>query len=210
MSRQNKKQTRGRPKDQEKAKAILAAAAKRFIECGMTRTAMQDIADEAGVSKYTVYNHFGTKEELFRRIIHNKCETNMSDSVLDIALKQSPEEGLFTLGTAFVGIIYNDEAIAMHRTIMSESRHDTGLAKLFYQAGPERVYGLMRTYLSHLEKEKICEFDNIQRAVEVFLSFFTGPLHMQTILKTAPKPTQKELEAFTRENVGFFMKIFRC
>ncbi len=206
MTKQEK--TRGRPKDEDKAAAILEAASRQFIEKGMQRTNMQEIANEAGVSKYTVYNHFGSKEELFQRIIHNKCTTNMGESMLERALAQEPEEGLYTLGMGFIGIIYNDEAVAMHRTVMSESRNGGDIAKLFYETGPERVFGLLRTYFVHLEAKGICRFEDIQRAAEIFVSFFTGPLHMKTVLKIQAKPTQKQLEAFTRENVSFFLRIF--
>lgn len=210
MSEKKPVRSRGRPKDADKAAAILAAAGKQFTAQGMNRTTMQDVANEAGVSKLTVYNHFGTKEVLFQHVIQNKCNTNMSEEIVQEALKQTPEEGLFCLGMAFIGIIFNDDAMAMHRTIMSESRHDTNIAKLFYETGPGKVYEIFRNYFKHLEAIGTCQFEDVQRAVEVFVSFFTGPLHTRTVLQTHRKPTKEELEQFTRENVIFFMRIFGC
>lgn len=199
---------RGRPKDQEKAAAILEAASKHFVQNGMVRTTMQDIADEAGVSKLTVYNHFGTKDALFQKIIQNKCAMHMSKSLLETALEQKAKDGLYTLGMGFIGIIYNDEAIAMHRTIMGESRHDKSIAKLFYKSGPERVFEMVDAYLNHLQKNGECRFEDISRASEVFLSLFTGATHMKAVLETEKKPSGKKLENFTHENVDFFLRIF--
>jgi TetR/AcrR family transcriptional regulator of autoinduction and epiphytic fitness len=48
---------------------ILNAAARVFIEVGYDRASMDAIADEAGASKRTVYNHFPSKEELFGQVI---------------------------------------------------------------------------------------------------------------------------------------------
>src|SRR5581483_4919217 len=48
--------------------AILAAAFARFTHYGFRRTSMEDIADEAGVSRAALYLHFRNKEELFRSL----------------------------------------------------------------------------------------------------------------------------------------------
>ncbi len=46
--------------------AILAAAVKLFTQFGYRRTAMDDIAREAGVAKGTLYLYFAGKAEVFR------------------------------------------------------------------------------------------------------------------------------------------------
>lgn len=199
---------RGRPKDAEKADAILQAAGEAFTQNGLNHTTMQDIAKNARVSKYTVYNHFGSKEDLFETVIRNKCATHMSDELLQKAFTQSPIEGLYSLGFGFVEIIYSEEALAIHRTIMAESRHDNTIAKLFYQSGPEQAFNKLSAYLDYLEKNNICRFKNIERACEIFFSLFTGVTHMKTVLKTEDKPTVGYLKKMTQENVDIFMKIF--
>ena len=51
----------GRPKDPGKRAAILDAAKRLFVSQGFERVSMDQIAAEAGVSKLTVYSHFGDK-----------------------------------------------------------------------------------------------------------------------------------------------------
>ncbi|AEL07902.1 transcriptional regulator [Xanthomonas campestris pv. raphani 756C] len=46
--------------------AILAAAQQLFTQQGLERTSMDRIAEDAGVSKATVYAYFASKEVLFR------------------------------------------------------------------------------------------------------------------------------------------------
>ncbi|MBB5936912.1 TetR/AcrR family transcriptional regulator [Streptomyces zagrosensis] len=57
----------GRPAGRLSAKreAILRAAVEVFLREGYARASVDAIAEEAGVAKQTVYNHFGDKERLF-------------------------------------------------------------------------------------------------------------------------------------------------
>lgn len=48
---------------------ILDAAEQLFYDLGVEHTSMDQLAQVAGVSKRTVYNHFANKEELFQAII---------------------------------------------------------------------------------------------------------------------------------------------
>ena len=54
--------------------SILAAAKRAFLAAGFGAVSMDTIAREAGVSKATVYAHFGSKEELFGAVIERECE----------------------------------------------------------------------------------------------------------------------------------------
>jgi len=60
------------PKDtiglREKHEAILAAARTLFGHYGYRRTSIDDIAQEAGIAKGTVYLYFKSKEEIFRAL----------------------------------------------------------------------------------------------------------------------------------------------
>ena len=59
----------GRPKDPSKRQAILDAARQMFTAQGFDGASMDQIAAEAGVSKLTVYSHFGDKETLFGEVV---------------------------------------------------------------------------------------------------------------------------------------------
>jgi AcrR family transcriptional regulator len=57
--------------------AILAAAQTCFWRNGMRRTAIEDVAREAGVAKGTVYLYFASKEELFATLAAELCEASL-------------------------------------------------------------------------------------------------------------------------------------
>jgi len=58
----------------EKKRAdIIQAAKDEFRDNGFTATSMDRIAEAASVSKRTVYNHFDSKETLFKAIVQDMC-----------------------------------------------------------------------------------------------------------------------------------------
>lgn len=54
---------------EKKKRAIKDAALSLFTEHGYKDVKIEDIAKEANVSQVTIYNHFGSKETLFREIM---------------------------------------------------------------------------------------------------------------------------------------------
>jgi TetR/AcrR family acrAB operon transcriptional repressor len=56
----------------ERPRQILSAAAAVIIRLGYDKTTMKDIADEAGVSRGTVYLYFKGKEEIFEALIYHE------------------------------------------------------------------------------------------------------------------------------------------
>ncbi|MDY7104759.1 MAG: TetR/AcrR family transcriptional regulator [Actinomycetota bacterium] len=77
----------------DKRRAILDAAADVFATQGYERASVDAIATRSGVSKPTIYNHFGTKDELFRASIAEsaaRVHTESADALL------CPERGVDT------------------------------------------------------------------------------------------------------------------
>jgi len=61
------------PRDQRRAQ-LLDAANEVFTTKGYHAAAMDDIADAAGVSKPVLYQHFGSKLDLYLALLDNSCE----------------------------------------------------------------------------------------------------------------------------------------
>src|ERR1039458_1340509 len=56
--------TRGRPRSERARKAILEAAAELLLARGLSAVSMDAVAEQAGVSKATIYRWWPTKETL--------------------------------------------------------------------------------------------------------------------------------------------------
>jgi TetR/AcrR family transcriptional regulator len=53
----------------DKLEVILAAAQKRFAHYGLIKTSMNEIADDIGMSKASLYYYFKDKEAIFQEVI---------------------------------------------------------------------------------------------------------------------------------------------
>lgn len=61
--------------DSEKSiQTILDVSTKLFLEKGFDKTSMQDIANEAKMSKGAIYHHFKSKEEIVNLVIDLQCK----------------------------------------------------------------------------------------------------------------------------------------
>ncbi|MER5307102.1 TetR/AcrR family transcriptional regulator [Streptomyces sp. NPDC002773] len=67
------------PRAARKRQAIVRAARALFLREGFG-VGMDAIAAEAGVSKVTVYNHFGSKEALFTAVVAGALDEPLADS----------------------------------------------------------------------------------------------------------------------------------
>ncbi len=69
-----------RKRKERKKEGIRQAAIELFSKYGFGRVSINDIAREAGVSHVTVYNHFGSKEELVNDVIKTEINKLMDKS----------------------------------------------------------------------------------------------------------------------------------
>ncbi|MEL6930182.1 MAG: TetR/AcrR family transcriptional regulator, partial [Cyanobacteria bacterium J06600_6] len=81
-------------KSETKTEAVLQGAMKEFLQNGYAGTSMDKVAKSAGVSKATVYSHFGDKENLFNAVmqdlVKDKFQTMMGLESPQ-ALEQDPK-----------------------------------------------------------------------------------------------------------------------
>lgn len=171
----------GRPKDPEKRASILDAARRLFISQGYERVSMDQIASEAGVSKLTVYSHYGDKESLFGEAVRAHCEQGMPTSLFDEDAKTPLRKRLEVIGRAFFAMVMAPEAVAGHRILCSPQVTASGLPTVFWEAGPQRV---QRAFAALLERRiAVGELDIVdpQRASAFFFTLLKGDPHAQAV-----------------------------
>lgn len=63
----------------ETEQKIIEGAIRTFLRFGAKKTTMSDIADAAGVSRQTVYDAFGNKDEVIRASIRSITDKNLAE-----------------------------------------------------------------------------------------------------------------------------------
>jgi len=78
----------------ETIELILSASMKLFNEKGFDKTSMQEIVDESGVSKGSIFHHFNSKEEILTAVIvsqakeHDRIIRKWLDEMESVAAKE--------------------------------------------------------------------------------------------------------------------------
>ncbi|WP_147653172.1 TetR/AcrR family transcriptional regulator [Vulcaniibacterium gelatinicum] len=201
--------TPGRPKDLAKREAIFEAAKRLFIEHGYEGVSMDQIAAEAGVSKLTVYSHFGDKESLFAAAVKSYCETQLPDALLADVPGMPLRERLLQIGRAFYAMISAPEAIAGHRMLCTPRMAETPLPRLFWEAGPRRVQAAFAALLERRVAARELEIPDIPRAAAQFFTLLKGEPHAQLVFGCGEAPLDaKAVEAHVAASVDLFLRAY--
>ncbi|WP_150495113.1 TetR/AcrR family transcriptional regulator [Roseibium aquae] len=112
----------------QKKKQIIEAAIAEFQEKGFAGASMDRISERASVSKRTVYNHFESKDVLFRDI--TQCLIDQLNAALEIPYDpdQPIADALIRLGWAEGELLVNPCFMSLARMIMGETIRDPEMA----------------------------------------------------------------------------------
>ena len=198
----------GRPKDPGKRAAILDAAKRMFVSHGFERVSMDQIAAEAGVSKLTVYSHFGDKESLFAEAVRAHCEQGMPTSLF-VAEPETPvRQRLTAIGNAFFSMIMTPEAIAGHRILCSPQVATSAMPAVFWEAGPQRVQQAFAELLERRVASGELEIEDFQRAASQFFTLLKGEPHAQAVFGFCCSGRIDNPEEHVASVVEFFLRAY--
>jgi TetR/AcrR family transcriptional repressor of mexJK operon len=191
-----------------KVESILAGAKRTFLAHGFGAVSMDTIAREAGVSKATVYAHFGSKEELFGAVIGRECEhrfAGLSASELD---PRDVRTSLTTLGCRFLELVLSPDAIALHRIILGEVTRFPVLGRVFWRAGPERNLLQIAHFLRSAAACGTLSFRDTRLAAEQFVSLVRGEMHLRHLLRLEATVDGRDIREAAEGAVDIFLSAF--
>ena len=197
----------GRPKDAGKGAAILETAKRLFLNQGFEGVSMDQIAAEAGVSKLTVYSHFGDKETLFAAAAKAYCEQQLPDSLFVPRPEVPVRERLLEIANAFFAMIVSPEGVAGHRMLCTPQMAETPVPRMFWEAGPQRVQDCFADLLRARVAAGQLDIDDIPRAAGQFFALLKGEPHMQLVFGCGPLGDE-EADAHVRASVDMFLRAY--
>jgi TetR/AcrR family transcriptional regulator, mexJK operon transcriptional repressor len=201
----------GRPKDMEKRASILEAAKGLFIRNAFSGTSMDAIAAEAGVSKLTVYSHFGDKDNLFREVIRARVEDLLPEDTYQFDSHSDIGETLTRIALIHARLDCDQENVGTFRAILSDCRQgNPRYGKLMWEEGAMRTRGLMERLLKQAVDAGKLDIDDVQRAGVQFLSLIKGDLMMRQMFgcTDCPHAYAAEVEANARAGVEVFLRAY--
>jgi AcrR family transcriptional regulator len=101
-----------------KKRQILDGARQVFLLNGYAGASMDEIAVQAGVSKGTLYNHFDSKDDLFRSLIHAEAERITQEMPSPDREDPNPGSALRQIGIAILNVMETPATIATLRLVI--------------------------------------------------------------------------------------------
>ncbi|MCG9962654.1 MAG: TetR/AcrR family transcriptional regulator [Shewanella sp.] len=195
-------------RSEQKKQQVLVAAMDLFCRQGFPHTSMDEVAKLAGVSKQTVYSHYGSKDELFVAAIESKCVGhNLNDDLLSDP--SQPEATITEFALQFGEMIVSPEAITVFKACVAQSESHPEVSRLFFEAGPKHIVGLMADYLVAVEALGRYRFAQPHHcAVRLCLMLF-GELKLRLELGLEADNLVGEREQYIRGCAEMFLKAYR-
>jgi TetR/AcrR family transcriptional repressor of mexJK operon len=182
---------RGRPRDESKRASIVLAAQALFCANGYGATTMEAIAEHAGVSKLTVYNQFGSKQDVFVSAVTTKCAEMLAPLDLAATGHMAPRRALIAVGDTFLGLLLSPEAVAMFRLIMQEQSSE--LSELFYRSAIQPTIEQVASVIAGFEPDARLSVGDPRQASHDYLDLVKGRPFLLSQMGLPPMG-QSELE----------------
>ena len=163
---------------ERKRRAIIAAAREIFVGYGYD-AGMDLIADAAGVSKVTIYNHFGSKEQLFTEVISEAFDQALggaAEPALDgLTGADDLRERLTAMARGWVAGITRPEVTDLRLLIIGVARRFPELARKWLEQSPQRFAPVIAAALRDLAKRGELDVGDPELAVIQFYALTAYP-----------------------------------
>ena len=197
----------GRPKDLGKRAAILEAAKAMFIQQGFEGASMDQIAAAAGVSKLTVYSHFGDKDALFVAAVKAHCEQQLPSLLFEGDPGSPLRERLLTLARAFFAMVACPEAVAGHRMLCTPQLAGSPLPQMFWEAGPGRIHAEFAALLQRRIDAGELDIGDVERAASQFFTLLKGEPHAMLVFGCC-ELDESGVEQHLEASVDLFLRAY--
>ncbi|MEM8694838.1 MAG: TetR/AcrR family transcriptional regulator [Pseudomonadota bacterium] len=199
----------GRPTDERKTEAIIDAARDAFFGQGYAAASIERIAEQAGVSKVTVYKRFGDKTGLLEALVRRQalhmtdtiCEANRDAATLEVKL--------VNFGFTLMSFLFDESHFHFDSMLVIERERHTEAAQRFFDAGPGTMRRELTTILAEAHKRGDLTVRNPGAAAEDLLSLWKGFKDMEIRFGVADTPNPAQIKKHVRHGVRMFLRAYR-
>jgi len=192
-----------------KVEQILAAAGRLFREHGYAMTSMDAVAQEADVSKATLYVYYAGKRELFAAVIADEGDQRSRVLITGEDGAEDFRAKLMRFGHAIQDLLIAPETVSSYRMVVGEAGRLPDLGRLYYDNGAGRLLGrLEQFFASAMEGGKLRASD-ARRAAEQFVGLVRGDLMLRALLGVDERVTAQQRDSVVRAGVDTFYRAYR-
>ena len=170
---------------------IIEAAVEVFLESGFDRASMTRIAKHSGVSKQTLYSHFGSKENLFREAINEACRQHTPTALID-AQKLSPRDALMKIGGELCSLLFSEDAIRLETLCVAGASKHPEVSEIFWQAGPVWIRARLSEFFSSLIDKGQLKQADANLIARQFISLLCGEHRVKALMGIARVETHEQ------------------
>ncbi|WP_431904288.1 TetR/AcrR family transcriptional regulator [Nonomuraea sp. bgisy101] len=195
----------------DKRQAILRGAFAVFARQGYAQACVQEIADEAGVAKPTVYNHLTDKATLFRHAVQDAAQAALQQRLAALEPLVEPGDNLRAtlegVGHELLRLHCDEHSCALRRLLYSEIIRFPDVLDVVTESGPHRLTQALADRLARLILAGRLRATDPELAAEQLLALLVGPLEARSRMGTRLLGDD-ELREVARVAVGTFLQAY--
>jgi len=189
-----------------KRQVILEGAIKVFTENGFDTSSMDKIAEVAGVSKRTIYNHFTSKESLFQAIVADFLKQRDEIKPIMYSKKISLGEQLKKFAEAELYLINDPVRRGLSKLFTSVFLMDIEFGKnTRSQFEPHKAFIL---WLNSAKEDKKLSFQSPELAARIFYGMVEGCLTYSALFTDGE--SLKYADSLLNEIISTFLSRYEC
>lgn len=196
---------RGRPANETLRQTIIDAACELFVELGFQATTMDKVAQQAKISKLSIYRHFENKEALFSAAMVAHCHPFASQVLVEGA-DGSAEDQLMAVGCSLLRTLLSADVRSVEAMVLADKTNQQSLSKLHYEAGPAHVIAQIQALLRQLHAKGILNVPDPLQSARLFGALFKGSdLLVIARFDEAKAADANEIASYCRSAVAMFI-----
>jgi TetR/AcrR family transcriptional regulator, mexJK operon transcriptional repressor len=199
----------------DKRSAILDGAFTVFARRGYADAGVQEIADEAGVAKPTVYNHLTDKETLYREAVTSVAEVVTAENLAVVerlraagATLTDLEKALLDVALGLQRICCGPRSRALRFLTYGQVARFPDLVDVVVGRTSGQVSDALADRFAQLVLAGVLRRCDPTVAAEQFLVLVTGPMEARTRLGTR-KVAVAEMRVVAADAVDTFLRAYR-
>jgi TetR/AcrR family transcriptional repressor of mexJK operon len=192
--------------DVAKTEAILDAAVEVIGERGLSAP-MEEIARRAGVSKQTVYNHYGSKAELVRALMARRV-AQITAPLREPSAVDHPREALAAYARSMLETVTTTKSYSIMRVIIQGAGEMPDVAHEVFEAGPRHARRQLAAFLEMETRLGRLKVENFDQAAEFFSGMVMGHSQLRSLLRLPSDKSQEEFDSLAGEAAERFLRAY--